>query len=85
MAPGWSQLSYADQVAHCETAGLLTLTDAERALLSICARVTDDLTSYEELLATWPTPMLEALGQLLMKVGAAQRQAAERYQHRDKR
>ena len=84
MALGWSQLSYAEQVSYCETAGLLTLTDAERALVPICARVTDDLTSYEELLATWPPPMLEALGQLLMKVGAAQRQAAERYRRSDK-
>ena len=85
MALGWSQLSYAEQVAYCEMAGLLPLTDAERALVPICARVIDDLASYEELIATWPTQMLEALGQLLMKVGAAQRQAAEHYQRSDKR
>ena len=79
MPTGWSRLSYAEQVAFCEASGLLALTEAERTLVPICAHVTDDLVAYETLVATLPPEELEVLGQLLMKIGAAQRRMGEIY------
>ncbi len=79
MPTGWSRLSYEEQVTNCEASGLLVLSEAERVLVPICARVTDDLTAYEKLMATLPPEALETLGQLLMKIGTAQRRMAERY------